>query len=228
METILIVDDEVQMQQLIGMFLKSEGYHVLTASSAHEAEQMLMQHKVNLMLLDVMMPFMDGFTFAEQIAPRYDVPIIFLTALDAKNDKLKGLTIGAEDYIVKPFDASELIARIRIVLRRGKHPLQSNSKIVTEHIVLDKESRQVWVGNELVSLTLKEFELLSTFLTHQHHVFSRDELLHTVWGIDHSGSGRTVDTHIKTLRIKLNKGCSGVGEHIKTVWGIGYRYEANA
>lgn len=228
METILVVDDEQQMQHLIALFLKNEGYHVLTASSAQEAQKLLKQHDIQLMLLDIMMPFVDGFSFGEQAMQQYDIPIIFLTALETKEHKLKGLTMGAEDYIVKPFDASELIARIRIVLRRGQRPLQQSTKVVSHDIVLDKASRQVWVDESLITLTLKEFELLHIFLAHPQQVFSRDELLHLVWGIDYSGSGRTVDTHIKTLRIKLNKGRGGVGEQIQTVWGIGYRYEPRA
>lgn len=225
METILVVDDEQQMQHLIELFLKNEGYHVLTASSAQEAEMLIQQHDIQLILLDIMMPFMDGFTFGQQVMQYYHIPIIFLTALETKEHKLKGLTMGAEDYIVKPFDASELIARIRIVLRRGQRPLQPESKVVSNDIVLDKASRQVWVRDTLVTLTLKEFELLTVFLARPQHVFSREELLQIVWGIEYNGSGRTVDTHIKTLRIKLNKGGDGVGEHIQTVWGIGYRYE---
>lgn len=225
METILILDDEVQMQNLIELFLSNEGYKIIKASSAQEASQYLSQCKIDLILLDIMMPYQDGFSYGMQILQTYDIPIIFLTALESNENKVKGLTMGAEDYIVKPFDASELIARIRIVLRRGQRQEMPNKQVKSKVLFLDKNSRQVRVKEQIIPLTLKEFDLLALFLEHPNKVFSRDELLHLLWGIDYFGSARTVDTHIKTLRIKLNQGFEGVGEQIKTVWGIGYRYE---
>lgn len=224
METILILDDELQMQNLIELFLSNEGFQIIKASSAQEASKYLAQHKIDLILLDIMMPYQDGFSFVMQILQTYDIPIIFLTALESNENKVKGLTMGAEDYIVKPFDASELIARIRIVLRRGHKQEIPKKQVKNQLLLLDKNSRQVRVKEQIIPLTLKEFDLLALFLEHPNKVFSRDELLHSLWGIDYFGSARTVDTHIKTLRIKLNQGFEGVGEQIKTVWGIGYRY----
>lgn len=226
MTTVLIVDDELDMQNLIKVMLSSANIEAKTASSGEEAYQELMDDNIDLILLDVMMPGEDGFTVCKNIRKFSSVPIIFLTARDANEDKVKGLVIGGDDYIVKPFTASELIARIQAVLRRTTgNGFVQNKVLECGNIKIDEVSRKVTVNNKTVPLTLKEFELLCLFLKNPDIVFSREQLLEKVWDIEYAGGTRTVDTHIKTLRLKLGKESKEASEAIQTVWGIGYRFE---
>lgn len=226
MATILIVDDEQDMRKLIKVMLAGAGFETLQAASGTEAYGLLISEQVDLVLLDVMMPGEDGFTVCETIRELSKVPIIFLTARDANEDKVRGLTIGADDYIVKPFTASELVARIQAVLRRtGIHTIYEQKMLQSGVIELDEIARKVHIGGEPVTLTLKEFELLHLFMKNPDIVYSREQLLERIWGIDYEGGTRTVDTHIKTLRIKLGKKAKEASDYIQTVWGIGYRFE---
>ena len=174
-----------------------------------------------------MMPAEDGFQVCTKIRFTSDVPIIFLTARDANEDKVKGLTIGGDDYIIKPFTASELVARIQAVLRRtGRLVYEVEQKFLTRGCIkLDEVSRKVMVNDVNVPLTLKEYELLHLFMQNPDNVYSREQLLERIWDINYSGGTRTVDTHIKTLRLKLGKQSKEASEYIQTVWGIGYRFE---
>ncbi|MBK3495970.1 response regulator transcription factor [Viridibacillus sp. YIM B01967] len=225
MTSILIVDDEQDMRNLIDMMLKKSGFQTLQAENGHIALEVLSQVKVDLVLLDVMMPGMDGFQVCEEIRMTSNVPIIFLTAKDANEDKVKGLTIGADDYIVKPFTSTELVARIVAVLRRmGNVPMEMHTKHLCKGIIeLDEVSRKVLVVGNVIPLTLKEFDLLHLFMSKENAVYTREQLLESLWGLDYAGGTRTVDTHIKTLRLKLGK---EAGQYIHTVWGLGYRFEA--
>lgn len=226
MTTILIVDDELDMQNLIKVMLESANIKTKTALNGEEAYQELVNETIDLVLLDVMMPGEDGFTVCKNIRKFSSVPIIFLTARDANEDKVKGLVIGGDDYIVKPFTANELIARIQAVLRRTKGTdLVQNKVIECGCIKIDEVARKVTVNDKTVPLTLKEFELLHLFLRNPDIVFSREQLLEKVWDIEYAGGTRTVDTHIKTLRLKLAKESKEASEAIQTVWGIGYRFE---
>ncbi len=183
----------------------------------------LAKEQIDLIILDVMMPHMDGFEVCTKIRKTSDVPIIFLTAKDANEDKVKGLTIGADDYVVKPFTSTELVARIQAVLRRASGEVleKTNKLFVKGPIELDEASHQVWVSGKVVPLTLKEFELLHLFMGNENVVYTREQLLELIWGLYYSGGNRTVDTHIKTLRLKLGS----AGQFIHTVWGLGYRFE---
>ncbi|WLR42735.1 response regulator transcription factor [Bacillus carboniphilus] len=218
--TILIVDDEPEMRELIELNLLKEGYNCITAANGKEALKIVTSIKPNLILLDVMMPEMDGFTVAEKILENEKTPIIFLTARGDEWDRIYGLKLGAEDYIVKPFSPGELVARVEVVLRRFhvmKHPSEG---LTIGGLEFDLEGRTVKLNSEPISLTLKEFELLHFLAKNKGRVFDREQLLEKIWGYDYSGSARTVDTHIKTLRLKMKDN----GNIIKTVWGIGYKF----
>jgi len=221
---VLIVDDERDMRHLIEMMLKNSQFETITASSGEEAYYALRHNNVDLILLDVMMPNENGFEVCTKIRETSKVPIIFLTARDASEDKVRGLTIGADDYIVKPFTIDELVARINAVLRRtGATELEIQQKyIAIDPIKLDEVARKVYVEDKVVPLTLKEFELLYLFMLNPGTAYSREQLLERIWDIDYAGGTRTVDTHIKTLRLKLGKQAS---EYVQTVWGVGYRFE---
>ena len=226
MTTVLIVDDERDMRNLIEMMLNNSNFETFTAASGMEAYDIIVREQIDLVLLDVMMPHEDGFVVCQSIRAMSNVPIIFLTARDANEDKVKGLTLGGDDYIVKPFTVEELLARIRAVLRRtGSSILETQQKyIVTGPIKLDEISRKVSVNDKSIPLTLKEFELLHLFMKNPGNAYTREQLLERIWDIDYIGGTRTVDTHIKTLRLKLGKEAAA---YVQTVWGVGYRFDAN-
>lgn len=220
-ELIMVIDDEKQMRDLIRVFLEEEGYSVIEASDGAQALLLLKDSQPDLLLVDVMMPFVDGFSFAQEVKENSNVPLIFLSAKGESWDKVHGLKIGADDYIVKPFDSRELLARIESVLRRSNYQQKDEQVISAGPIMINKDSQQVKIAGELINLTRKEFGLLYILTKHHNRVYSREKLLNLVWGEDHQSSERTVDTHIKTLRLKMKS----YGSLIKTVWGIGYKLE---
>ncbi|MGE8036070.1 DNA-binding response regulator [Lysinibacillus sp. KCTC 33748] len=224
MTTVLIVDDEKDMRNLIEMMLNNSKIETLTAASGTEAYDIIVREKIDLVLLDVMMPHEDGFAVCQSIRAMSNIPIIFLTARDANEDKVKGLTIGGDDYIVKPFTNDELVARIHAVLRRSGANIEELQQkyVMLGPIKIDETARKVSVDGKSVPLTLKEFELLHLFMNNPGNAYTREQLLERIWDIDYVGGTRTVDTHIKTLRIKLGKEAAG---HIQTVWGVGYRFD---
>ncbi|GAB0170720.1 response regulator [Lysinibacillus sp. CTST325] len=224
MTTVLIVDDEQDMRNLIEMMLHNAKIETVTAASGTEAYDMIVREKIDLVLLDVMMPHEDGFAVCQSIRAMSNIPIIFLTARDANEDKVKGLTIGGDDYIVKPFTNDELVARIHAVLRRSGTNIEDLQQkyVILGPIKIDEIARKVSVDGKSVPLTLKEFELLHLFMNNPGNAYTREQLLERIWDIDYVGGTRTVDTHIKTLRLKLGKEAAG---HIQTVWGVGYRFD---
>ncbi|UPM53874.1 response regulator transcription factor [Gottfriedia acidiceleris] len=218
---ILIVDDEQEICQLVGMYLENSGYSWDEANNGESALSKISQSNYDLLILDIMMPIMDGWTLCKKIRETSNVPVIFLTAKGEEWDKVNGLKMGADDYIVKPFSPGELIARVDAVLRRTKNsdvPVLQIGKIK-----INEKSRNAFVSDKPLSLTLKEYDLLLFFCKHQDHVFSREQILERVWGFDYFGTARTVDTHIKTLRIKLGQDA----DYISTVWGVGYKFGIN-
>ncbi|WP_144512213.1 response regulator transcription factor [Bacillus sp. FJAT-22090] len=221
MTTILVVDDEQDMRGLIELHLRKSGFDVLHAENGDDATKIVLFSSVDLILLDVMMPEKDGFEVCKKLREFTSIPIIFLTALDAKTDLVKGLMLGGDDYIVKPFTAIELTARINAILRRTGTEVK-DGKIIKGVLVNDPGARQMLNGDKKINLTLKEYELLHLFMDNEGKVFSREQLLERIWGLDYEGGTRTVDTHIKTLRLKLG---SVAAKYIETVWGIGYRFE---
>ncbi|WP_050182736.1 response regulator transcription factor [Domibacillus robiginosus] len=220
MTHLLLVDDEQDMVDLVTMYLENAGYTVSAALNGDEAEKKLRELGPDLILLDIMMPGRDGFTVCESIRSYSDVPIIFLTARGEEWDKVRAFSLGGDDYIVKPFSPGEMTARIQAVLRRFGSSTEKRETIRYQTLSIDIHSRTVKVDGTVVGLTMKEFDLLVFLAKKRGRIFSREELLETVWGAQYSGGTRTVDTHIKTLRMKLKH----EGASIETVWGIGYKF----
>ncbi len=219
---ILIVDDEPDMRELIRMYLEKDSYTCIEAGDGNEALDLMDKEHFDLIILDIMMPELDGITFTMKVREHSNIPIIFLTARGDEWDKVYGLKIGADDYIVKPFSPTELSARVQAVLRRTQAPHMSDGKFEKHGpIEVNESGRKVKNNGEVVSLTLKEFDLLQFFIKHEGQVLSREQLLEKIWGYEYIGSVRTVDTHVKTLRLKLGDS----GKLIQTVWGIGYKFE---
>ncbi len=218
--TIMIIDDEAQMRKLIRTLLEREGYTVVEATDGIHALHLMKEVHPSLLLVDVMMPFMDGFTFANEVKRNSTVPLIFLSAKGDEWDKIQGLKLGGDDYIVKPFLAGELLARIESVLRRANVQNKSSDVLTVGPLIIDIDSHTVTLNGNHLSLTLKEFGVLHLLAQHKGRVYTREQLLEIVWGEDHDSSERTVDTHIKTLRLKMGND----GELIETVWGLGYKF----
>ena len=219
--TILVVDDEPEMRRLIRSFLVAEGYSVLEATNGMDALDLLKKTAIDLMLLDVMMPFVNGYTVTQEVRKTSNLPIIFLSARGDEWDKVKGLRFGADDYLVKPFHSGELIARIETVLRRSIQAAHKNVLLKAGPIIIDETNHEVFLDGSKILLTRKEFDLLVLLVTNQNKLLTRTLLMETVWGMEYSGTERTVDTHIKTLRLKLQT----AGSFIKTVRGLGYKLE---
>jgi DNA-binding response OmpR family regulator len=219
--TIMIIDDEPQMRKLIRMFLEKEGYTVVEATDGVHALSLIPQTDPQLLLVDVMMPYMDGFTFAKEVKRTSTIPLIFLSAKGDEWDKIQGLKLGGDDYIVKPFLPGELLARIESVLRRSYQSKPVTDTLTVGPLVIDNGAHTVSLNGKPLLLTLKEFGMLHVLAKNKGRVYSREQLLHIVWGEEHQSSERTVDTHIKTLRLKMGND----GELIETVWGIGYKFE---
>lgn len=213
---ILVVEDEVAIRDLICINLELVGYEVSTAEDGLEAKSFLEKNTVDLILLDVMIPGIDGFSLIEQIK-KYNIPVIFVTAKESVLDRVKGLRLGAEDYIVKPFETVELLARIEVVLRRYN---KSSNIIKFKNIEVDTNTRIVKVNNKEVYLTAKEYDLLILFLQNKNMALSREQILDKVWGFEYVGETRTVDIHVNRIREKLD-----LKDNIKTVFKIGYRLE---
>ena len=209
------------MRNLIALHLQQSGFDVVQAENGNDAIKIVRSSNIDLVLLDVMMPNKDGFQVCQELREFTSIPIVFLTALDAKDDLVKGLKLGGDDYVVKPFTAIELTARIDAILRRSLG-VPKTGTITKGVLVNDPAARQLLSGGKKITLTLKEYELIYLFMKNEGKVFSRDQLLERLWGLEYEGGTRTVDTHIKTLRLKLGKVS---GKYIETVWGIGYRFE---
>ncbi|MEY8348362.1 response regulator transcription factor [Bacillus cereus] len=218
---VLLVDDESDMRQLVGMYLDNFGYEWGEAENGKNALRMLHTEHYDFVILDIMMPEMDGISVCKEIRKTSDVPIIFLTAKGEEWNRVNGLRMGADDYIVKPFSPGELIARMEAVLRRYTKQEEQQEELQFGSIRINEKSRKIETNGETISLTVKEFDLLHFLCEHNGQVFSREQLLEKVWGYDYAGSTRTVDTHVKTMRLKLGES----GNYIQTVWGVGYKFE---
>jgi two-component system, OmpR family, alkaline phosphatase synthesis response regulator PhoP len=221
--TILVVDDKVSMRRLVQDYLQAEGFHVVTAENGRTALYSAQHEKPDLILLDIMMPEMDGYEFLRAYRKEQDTPVILLTARLEETDKVAGLELGADDYITKPFGMRELVARIRAVLRRAGQVTASSSILRVADITLDQESREVHVGETLVSLTPSEFDLLAALMAAPGRVFSREDLLRHLPGLPFEGAERSVDVHISNLRKKIEQEASSP-RYIETVFGVGYRF----
>ncbi len=218
-ERILIVDDEANIVELVRMYLEKEGFQVAVARDGAQALAMAADRPPALMVLDLMLPQVDGWEVCRRIRANSDLPIIMLTARDDDIDKIVGLELGADDYLTKPFNPRELVARIKAILRRAAPKAPKTGLVHLANLVIDPAGRQVRINDQPIKLRAKEFDLLLTLAGHKNIVLSRDQLLNLVWGFDFAGQTRTVDMHIAHLRDKL----SDSDLTIETVWGIGYK-----
>lgn len=218
---ILVVDDESRMRKLVKDFLTREGYIVLEAGDGMEAMDLFYEDKdIALIILDVMMPKMDGWQVCREVRETSKVPIIMLTARSEERDELQGFELGVDEYISKPFSPKILVARVGALLKRI-YGTDAEEKMEAGGIELDKAAHQVQVDGKSIDLSYKEFELLTYFLENQGIALSREKILNNVWNYDYFGDARTIDTHVKKLRNKLGD----KGNYIKTIWGMGYKFE---
>jgi DNA-binding response OmpR family regulator len=225
MPTLLIADDNKQITSILAEYAKKEGFDPIVALDGRDALDLFIKSKPDMILLDVMMPRMDGFEVCREIRKTSNVPVIMITARGEDFEKIMGLDIGADDYIVKPFSPGEVMARVRAIMRRmdqGGNGVRQIFDYDTLSINLD--DYVVAIDGNPVSLTKKEIELLWTLSTNRNKVFSRDNLLNSIWGYDYFGDNRTVDSHIKRLRAKLDLFPHEKWD-IKTIWGVGYKFE---
>jgi DNA-binding response OmpR family regulator len=226
MTTITIVEDEPNISEVLGIYLKRAGYTVTTYADGLIALNAISQQEPDLIILDVMLPGMDGFTLTRHLRDRSDIPIILLTSRREESDRIAGLELGADDYVVKPFSPQEVVSRVRAVLRRARSIPEeiTDSTIVLGDISINPQTRLVSVNNRDIVLTAKEFDLLYHLILHPRQVFTRDQLLQSIWGLSEYIDPGTVTVHIRRLREKIEKDPSNP-VHILTVWGVGYKFE---
>jgi DNA-binding response OmpR family regulator len=223
MKQVLITDDDANYRALLGHYMAQEGFRVLEAENGRQAMNMLDGHVVDLAIMDVMMPEVDGYCLCQYVRKHYDIPVIMLTARDQLSDKEQGYLSGTDDYITKPFELPELLFRIKALFRR--YSLVSSDQIKLSGIVIDRKNYEVQAGDEVFFLPLKEFELLAQLAQYPGRLFSRVELIRLVWGLGYEGDERTVDVHIKRLRKRFSENAWSFG--IQTVRGIGYKFEVS-
>lgn len=221
---VLVVDDEPHIVELVAYHLEREGFTVVTAADGVEALEKVEEEGPDVVVLDVMLPGLDGFSVCQRIRRRHAVPIILLTARTAEDDRVFGLDVGADDYVTKPFGARELVARVKAVLRRARRYGEPDAVLRRGELTIDGERRRARLAGEPLELTPKEFDLLYMLAGRPGRVFSREELLRDVWGYDYAGSTRTVDVHVQRLRHKLGDSPTAP-RFIETVHGIGYRFK---
>ncbi len=224
MVDILLVEDNEELQKLIRIFLERGGYAVAAVSSAEEALSCLKEERVKLMLLDIMLPGMDGFAFCDKVRQENNIPIIMLSALSEKEDKMNGFSLGADDYVEKPVDMDILLAKIGALMRRNYELRQQNAVLYSGGIVIDKDAKQVTLDGKLLSMTVKEYELLLLFAENPRKVLRKEYLFNQIWGMDSFSENQTLTVHIKMLRDKIEKDPKQP-RRIQTVWGVGYKYE---
>ena len=221
---ILVVDDDTNICELLRLYLEKEGYDTVIANDGGQAVQAFHQSSPDLMLLDIMLPKLDGWQVCREIRKTSNIPVIMITAKGETFDKILGLELGADDYVVKPFDAKEVMARVKAVLRRAAPQNENGMKVVKyDKLVINLTNYELWVDGKQIDTPPKELELIYHLASNPNRVFTRDQLLDEVWSFDYYGDSRTVDVHVKRLREKLE----GVSDQwsLKTVWGVGYKFE---
>ena len=221
--TILMIDDDKNICRIVSLYLEKEGYEVEIANDGAEGLERFRELAPSLVLLDIMLPGMDGWTICKEIRKDNDTPIIMLTAKGEVFDKVLGLELGADDYLVKPFDPKELVARVKAVIRRMNKNSEDTQRVSFDRLEVDLSNYTVVCDGKELEMPPKEIERLYFLASHSNKVFTRQELLEQVWGFDYFGDSRTVDVHIKRIREKLN--VPDVNWSIKTVWAVGYRFE---
>lgn len=216
---ILIVDDEPGIRNLVSAYLRKEGYEIYEADDGNKAVKAAHAFKPDLIILDIMLPGMNGLEVLAQIRRESQAYVIFLTARTEETDRIVGLSVGGDDYVTKPFSPKELVARVNAAFRRLQIPSAMPAILLSQHIRLDRSSRQIWVDETLLDLTQMEFDLLATLMEHRGQVLSREQLLDQVWGEAYYGETRVVDVHVGHIRQKLGE------RFISTVRGLGYRFD---
>jgi two-component system, OmpR family, response regulator ResD len=226
MPLIAVVEDEPSISEVVSLYLKRAGYQVQCYADGLAAQAAFSRQIPDLVILDVMLPGMDGFALTHSLRDHSDVPIIMLTSRREESDRIAGLELGADDYVVKPFSPQELVSRVRAVLRRisKEEKTQTGSPISFPGLSMDPQTRIVIAHGQEISLTAKEFELLYHFIRHPRQVFSRDQLLESIWGLSDYIDPSTVTVHIRRLREKIETDPS-IPTHLQTVWGVGYKFE---
>ena len=225
-DKVLVVDDEKLIVKGIKYSLEQDGMEVSCAYDGLEALELIRTHSYDIVLLDVMLPGMDGYTVCQQVREFSDVPIIMITAKSEDMDKILGLDYGADDYVTKPFNILEIKARIKAIKRRNRHivPSEPGTRIISGNMVMDRNNRRVYIKGKEVSLTTKEYDVLELLVTNPNKVYGRDMLLSLIWGYDYPGDARTVDVHIRRLREKIESNPSEP-EYVRTKWGMGYFFK---
>ncbi len=225
--SILIVEDEPSIAEVVALYLKRAGFQTILASDGLTARALLERQTPDLGIIDIMLPELDGLSLTRWLRDRSNMPIILLTARRAESDRITGLELGADDYVVKPFSPQELVSRVRAVLRRAArdpNEPQASQKLVYDDLEIDQPGRLVTVGGRQIALTAREFDMLALLALHPRQVFTRDQLLERVWGVSDYIDPGTVTVHVRRLREKLEKDPSSP-QHILTVWGVGYKFE---
>ncbi|WP_379970946.1 response regulator transcription factor [Ectobacillus sp. sgz5001026] len=219
--TVLLVDDDENIRMIEELYLKKEGFQTVMACDGEEALRVLDREKIDCAVIDIMMPRMDGWQLCKEIKAYYEIPVLMVTALNQAEDTIKGFQIGTDDYMAKPFHPMELVMRVKAILKR--YHISDEGSLSLKDILIDSNRYEVRLGDEAVTLPIKQFELLYTLAAHPGKIFTRDELIEKIWGFDYEGDDRTVDTHITRLRKHLKE-----FEHllqIVTVRGLGYKVE---
>lgn len=218
---ILTADDDPHILKLITVYLKNEGFRVIEARDGDEALKILEKGRIDLAIIDVMMPKVDGYELCREIRRYYEIPVLMLTAKGEPEDKIKGFQTGTDDYVVKPFEPMELVMRVKALLRRYK--IQSSHKLEAGDLVMDSLKKEVLVNGRSLTLPLKEFEILFRMASYPNQIFTRGQMIEQFWGADYEGDERTVDVHVKRVRDRLKE--TGSAVKITTVRGLGYRLE---
>ena len=227
MAKILICDDEKDIVKALTIYLSNANYNLLSASDGEKALEIMKEQEVDLVLLDIMMPRMDGLQALVKIREFSNIPVILLTAKSEESDIILGLNLGADDYITKPFNILEVKARIKAIMRRTTPAVVKEQKLTQIHsgdVMMDTESRRLFIQDKEINVTSKEFDMLLLLVTNPGKVYSRDSLLETIWGKDYPGDARTVDVHIRRLREKIEPNASEP-RYVHTKWGVGYYYQ---
>ena len=228
MQKILVCDDDKEIVDAIDIYLSSEGFQIIKAYDGYEALDYLEENEVDLMIVDVMMPGLDGIRTTRKVRETSSIPIIILSAKSEDNDKILGLNIGADDYITKPFSPSEMVARVKAHLARYERLIGSgmpaNDIIEIRGLKIDKTARRVWINGEEKNFTTKEFDLLTFLAQNPNHVFTKEELFSKIWDMESIGDIATVTVHIKKIREKIEFN-TAKPQYIETIWGVGYRFK---
>lgn len=220
---IMVADDDPRIRSVVKLYLEAEDFTVIEVDNGQKVLDLLNSEKIDLLLLDLMMPVIDGWTVCKYVRKHWMIPIIMLTAKGEENDRILGLELGADDYIVKPFSPRELVARVKTVLRRIENVSSDSHVYKFKNLKINVVTRQVSVNDQEVKFTLKEFDIMHYLMKSPGRIVTREELLEQVWGFDYIGDTRTVDTHINRLRDKIDK-YGGDSQFIKTVRGVGYKF----